>query len=134
VKLAWFILIWPVWATATIVVALLYPPARLWLILPLGLTIVAVAWRMGMLFERYVRPRVVAHLERPWVPLHAVINDVARAIENAQESPLTRWFWMGRHGEPEFNWTKLAEVAVDAAARSSVKRRRDAAVRRMMGG
>lgn len=132
-KLVWFIVLWPVWATATIVAALLYPGARLWLLVPLVLATAAVSWRMGMLVERHIRPRVVERVERPWVPLHAVINDVARAIEDAQENPTTRWLWMG-HGSPQIHWGRLAEIAVEAAARSAVKRKRDASVRKMLGG
>lgn len=103
------------------------------LVMIVGVVSLLVGFYLGMRFERYVAPTIRKELTRPWVPLSAVIHDVAREIERAQTIPEEQWLWIRPSGVPDVDYVKLAERAVNAGAHSAVHRRRTAALREMLG-
>lgn len=132
--LTWLVALSPVWGAFAIGTAIMQPSWRPYLALPLFVVCGLVCGRFGILVERYLLPLIRKDTtEKPWVPIHTVVLDVARAIEDAQANPRSRWFWMNLRGEASFDYVKLADVAVQAAARSSFDRRRSAAIRKTMG-
>lgn len=98
-----------------------------------GGLMLALGVMLGVRAERYLLPTIRKEIVRPWVPLSAVIHDVARDIERAQTIPGERWLWIDSSGVPRVDYVKLAERAVNVGARSAVRRRRAASIRGMLG-
>lgn len=131
--LAVLIVLMPVWGLAVLLAAVFEPGWRPYLAVPVSVLCLMFGGRLGMLLERHMLPLIRNDvIEKPWVPIHTVVLDVARAVEDAQANPRSRWFWMNLRGEASFDYVKLADVAVQAAARSAINRRRSAAVRKML--